>query len=104
MKSSIPLYSKRAFGGLWESYIKSAKHHMKRIMGNSYLTYEEFKTLINQRPITAPTKDLTDLTSLTPVHFLVGCSITSYPESNLTSISQNKLKLWKMVYQKQQHF
>ena len=29
------------FGGLWEAAVKSMKHHLRRVMGNSILTYEE---------------------------------------------------------------
>lgn len=32
------------FGGLWEAAVKSAKYHLSRILGNSYLTFEELNT------------------------------------------------------------
>ncbi|GFY35659.1 uncharacterized protein TNCV_2619501 [Trichonephila clavipes] len=35
-------------GGLWEAGIKSVKYHLKRALGRSRLTYEEFKTVIIQ--------------------------------------------------------
>ncbi|GFT30192.1 integrase catalytic domain-containing protein [Trichonephila clavipes] len=35
-------------GGLWESGIKSVKYHLKRALGRSRLTYEEFETVIIQ--------------------------------------------------------
>nr|XP_013190094.1 unnamed protein product [Amyelois transitella] len=31
------------FGGLWESAVKSTKYHLKRILGDSTLTFEEMK-------------------------------------------------------------
>ncbi|GFX87364.1 hypothetical protein TNCV_3369341 [Trichonephila clavipes] len=35
-------------GGLWEAGIKSVKYHLKRTLGRSRLTYEEFETVIIQ--------------------------------------------------------
>lgn len=35
----IPAYSPH-FGGLWETGVKSVKHHFKRVAGNAFLTYE----------------------------------------------------------------
>ncbi|UYV80526.1 hypothetical protein LAZ67_19000472 [Cordylochernes scorpioides] len=36
------------FGGLWEAGVKALKYHMRRIIGNQVLTYEEFWTLLVQ--------------------------------------------------------
>ncbi|XP_045479819.1 uncharacterized protein LOC123684569 [Harmonia axyridis] len=33
------------FGGLWEAAVKSAKHHLTRVIGEQKLTYEEFLTV-----------------------------------------------------------
>jgi len=35
----------RHFGGIWEAGIKSVKFHLKHIIGQQVLTYEEFLTL-----------------------------------------------------------
>lgn len=63
-------------GGLWESAIKSAKHHLKRVIGTNILTLAEFSTLttqveavLNSRPLTPLSSDPSDLTPLTPGHF-----------------------------------
>ncbi|GBM58691.1 hypothetical protein AVEN_256466-1 [Araneus ventricosus] len=36
------------FGGLWEAGVKSLKLHLKRVVGNTVLTHEEFSTLVTQ--------------------------------------------------------
>lgn len=36
------------FGGLWEAGVKSTKHHLRRIMKDRILTYEELSTLLAQ--------------------------------------------------------
>ncbi|GFV94032.1 integrase catalytic domain-containing protein [Trichonephila clavipes] len=51
-------------GGLWDAGIKSVKYHLKRALGRSRLTYEEFETVIiqvegilNSRPLTPISND-----------------------------------------------
>ncbi|KAK2578989.1 hypothetical protein KPH14_012648 [Odynerus spinipes] len=53
------------FGGLWEAAVKSAKHHLRRTIGDQRLTYEEFLTIctqveaiLNSRPLVAPSNDV----------------------------------------------
>lgn len=106
----IPSYSP-VFGGLWEAGIKSIKYHMKRVIGNTVLTYEELYTVIvqiegilNSRPLTPVSRDTDDMTYLTPGHFLTGAPLTSYPELNVMDSSIGKLSFWKQCTQMQQHF
>ncbi|GFW79842.1 uncharacterized protein TNCV_3898431 [Trichonephila clavipes] len=65
------------FGGLREAGIKSLKSHLKRVIGNTILTYEEFVTLVtkveailNSRPLTKISSDPNDYI-LTAAHFLL---------------------------------
>lgn len=106
----IPSYS-ATFGGLWEASVKQAKHHFKRVIGNSLFTYEEFHTimvmtegLLNSRPITQMSRDPEDFSFLTPGHFLIGRAISSIPEPDITVIPQNRLRLWRRCEQIKQHF
>ncbi|XP_015126370.1 uncharacterized protein LOC107047951 [Diachasma alloeum] len=74
-------------GGKWEAAVKSIKHHLKRTIGTSTLTYEEFATLLtqveailNSRPLCPLTNDPQDTSALTPGHFIIGEPLTAVPE------------------------
>lgn len=107
----IPGYSP-VFGGIWESGIKRVKHHLKRTIGENLLTYEEFYTVIvqiegilNSRPLTPMfASDVSDMSYLTPSHFLTGAQMLSFPEPDITSIPTNRLTFWKKCVQIQQSF
>ena len=67
------------FGGLWEAAVRSMKHHLKRVIGETTLTFEELSTLLttieaclNSRPISPISDDPTDLRALTPAHLIIG--------------------------------
>ncbi|XP_058791049.1 uncharacterized protein LOC131664177 [Phymastichus coffea] len=75
------------FGGLWEAGVKSFKHHLKRVLGDATLTFEEFSTLttqiealLNSRPICPLSNNPEDSTALTPGYFLIGKALTALPE------------------------
>ncbi|XP_017875322.1 uncharacterized protein LOC108622144 [Ceratina calcarata] len=55
------------FGGIWEAAVKAFKHHLRRVLGDSTLTYEEFATLatqieacLNSRPLCPLSSDPRD--------------------------------------------
>lgn len=92
------------FGGLWESGIKSIKHHMRRIMGNTNYTFEQLTTLfaqieacLNSRPMYAMSEDPNDLQPLTPGHFIIGEPLTKLPEPSLLHINIGRLSKWQLV-------
>ena len=70
MRVSLGILSPPAaphFGGLWESAVKSAKTHLRKIIGQRTLTYEEMTTVaaqieqcMNSRPLTpsGPTQNI----------------------------------------------
>ncbi|XP_054260373.1 uncharacterized protein LOC129000536 [Macrosteles quadrilineatus] len=98
-------------GGLWESAIKSSKYHLKRVIGDQILTLMELITLVtqveavlNSRPLTALSADPSDITALTPGHFLIGTSLVAVPEVNVSDIPDNRLKHWQTVQALHQRF
>lgn len=99
------------FGGLWESAVKSFKHHLLRVVKGALFTYEEFYTfcteieaILNSRPISPMSSDPNDLLALTPGHFLIGDSLTSLPDLELRDTPVNRLSQWQHIQQVKQHF
>ncbi|XP_024875128.1 uncharacterized protein LOC112456671 [Temnothorax curvispinosus] len=99
------------FGGIWEAAVKSAKNHLKRVVGDAALTFEEMYTVLaqieavmNSRPLTPISNDPNDLSYLTPGHFLVGDSLTSTPQQDVSRVPINRLSRWQRINQIYQHF
>ncbi|XP_043474389.1 uncharacterized protein LOC122506340 [Leptopilina heterotoma] len=94
------------FGGLWEAGVKSVKHHLRRVIGDHLLTYEEMNTflfqteaVLNSRPLSALTEDAEDFSALTPGHFLIGGPLMTIPEPNLEDIKTARLSRWQLLRQ-----
>ena len=75
------------FGGLWEAAVKSMKLHMRRIVGDVKLTFEEMTTVLSQieaclnsRPLVPFPSSEEGLDVLTPGHFLIGRPLESLPD------------------------
>ncbi|CAK1588736.1 unnamed protein product [Parnassius mnemosyne] len=99
------------FGGLWEAGVKSIKYHLRRILGNCNLTYEELNTVLvqiegvlNSRPLTPLSTDPDDLLPLTPGHFLIGRPINSLPSQNYEEVPSSRLSRYQRIQQLRQHF
>lgn len=99
------------FNGLAEAAVKSVKTHLKRVIGDSLLTYEELSTLlsqiescVNSRPLCSMSSDSNDFTSLTPGHFLVGQPLLSFPDENHIETKINWLTRWQLVQKMHQLF
>ncbi|KAL0893471.1 hypothetical protein ABMA27_013673 [Loxostege sticticalis] len=106
----IPCYSP-VFGGLWEAAVKSTKFHLKRVVQKSILTYEELNTvlvqiegILNSRPLLPMTSNSDDFTYLTPGHFLIGTSLTTYPDHDVSCTPVNRLKMWNVCNNMVQSF
>ncbi|XP_038117277.1 uncharacterized protein LOC119769333 [Culex quinquefasciatus] len=61
------------FGGYWEAGVKSVKTHLKRVLGKTPLSFEEYATvltqveaILNSRPLFAHSSDPTEPTAITP--------------------------------------
>ncbi|KMQ82668.1 hypothetical protein RF55_22199, partial [Lasius niger] len=90
------------FGGLWEAAVKALKHHLRRVLGETKLTFEEMATFLaeveaclNSRPLQALTDDPEDLDALTPGHFLIGAPLNAIPEPSLLDVPVNRLSRWR---------
>lgn len=99
------------FGGIWEAGVKSIKHHLKRIVGTRRLTFEELYTtltqieaVLNSRPLTEASDDPSDLTAITPAHFLIGRAMQTVPEPSYLNLKESTLSKWQLVQCMQQQF
>lgn len=99
------------FGGIWESGIKSAKYHVKRVVGAQAFTFEEFATLfcrieavLNSRPLCPISSDANEFDVLTPGHFIIGGPLLEVPEYDLTNTKLNRLSRWQLIQQSMQCF
>ncbi|XP_058817812.1 uncharacterized protein LOC131681118 [Topomyia yanbarensis] len=99
------------FGGIWEAGVKSVKYHLKRVVGETKLTYEEMTTflaqteaILNSRPLVQISDDPNDLEVLTPSHFLIGRSALSIPEPSYEKEKIGRLSRWQHIQLMREHF
>ncbi|XP_047022485.1 uncharacterized protein LOC124631893 [Helicoverpa zea] len=92
------------FGGLWEAGIRSTKTHLKKVIGDATLTYEELTTVLaqveaclNSRPITVLSDDPNDPLPLTPGHFLIGEPLLNLSDENYTNCNISSLDRWRLT-------
>lgn len=91
------------FGG-WESGVKLVKFHLKRVLGDVKLTFEDFNTIlieieaiVNSRPLwSIPTK-VDEYEALTPGHFLVFRALNTLPEPDLSHLAVNRLNQYQYL-------
>nr|CAH7749577.1 unnamed protein product [Callosobruchus chinensis] len=98
-------------GGLWEAAVKRAKFHLDRILNNNCLTFEQLATvfaqieaIMNSRPLTPLSSDPSDLSVLTPGHFLIHYPLLSVPQVDLTSVPSNRLTQYEGLQKLMQTF
>ena len=91
------------FGGLWEAAVKSFKTHLRKVVGNVKLTFEEMVTVLtqiesclNSRPLVALPPDDDGIEALTPGHFLIGRPMEALPDPALAYQSISILSRWQL--------
>jgi len=92
------------FGGLWEAGVQSFKSHLRKVIGSRTPSQSEFLTLLcqieaclNSKPLAALNDDPSDMSVLTPSHFLIGRPLISMPEESVLAINPNRLSRWQLV-------
>ena len=99
------------FGGLWEAAVKSAKYHLKRIVGKQILTFKEFNSVaiqfeacLNSRPMMQQYCHSPDgIQPLTPAHLMIGRSLMAYPETQI-DLTVAQTERWTLCQQMVQDF
>ncbi|XP_033231917.1 uncharacterized protein LOC117182913 [Belonocnema kinseyi] len=91
-------------GGLWEAEVNSAKHYLKRTIGEHNLTFEELSTVLveiqaclSSRPLYPLTNELDDLPVLTPAHLLLGSSMGLLPHAGIPDVPKNRLSRFQLL-------
>lgn len=100
------------WGGIFEAAVKSAKTHLKRVIGETPLTFEELTTVftkieavLNSRPLCSmSSRDPNNLEVLSPGHFLIGQPLTALPEHPYSDVKLHRLTRFQLVQQITQHF
>lgn len=87
------------WGGLWEAAVKSAKHYMTTVIGNTNLSLEAFNTVIIEIEAVINSRPLCPMS-----HFLIGSSLPSLPVKDLTAVPLNRLSRWQRCAQLKQGF
>lgn len=90
--------------------VKSMKYHLKRVISNTHLTYDELYTLLcqvefylNSRPLIPLSNERDDLQVLTPGHFLTGNAMMSAPEATVNEDVKCYRTRWLYLQSLQQH-
>ena len=99
------------FGGLWEAAVKSFKFHLKRIVGDIKVNFEELTTIttqieacLNSRPLTSLPENTGDIKALTPGHFIIGRPLEAVLDSSSSHQPMPESKRWHLCQTLVRHF
>ena len=99
------------FGGLWEAAVHSMKLHLRRIVSEVKLTFEELTAVLaqveaclNSRPLVALPADDDGIDALTPGHFLIGRPLEALPDPPDARKSLPLLHRWHLCQGIIKHF
>jgi hypothetical protein len=91
-------------GGVWERVIRSIRKILRAMLGNQVITDEVLRTtmsevqnILNSRPLTPLSNDVTDMEALTPNHLLLLRSNMSLPIGLCSSEDEYSRRRWKQV-------
>ncbi len=107
----IPEHSPH-FGGIWEASVKSFKKHLRRVVGEVKLTFQEMHTVLSQIeaclnsrpfvPVNHPDDD--GIETLTPGHFLICQPLMALPDPAISYQSISLLRRWHLCQSLVRHF
>ena len=106
------------FGGLWETAVKSAKSHLRKVVGKNVFTFEELSTVykviescLNSRPLVELSSDQSDFQALTPAMLVCGKQIRHLPmnvqeqlPATLPITETHPAKRWAHITKTASHF
>ena len=91
------------FGVLWEVAVKSLKTHLKCVVTNVKLTFEEFTTALTQVEACLNSRSLVSLPcdddgveALTPGHFLIGRPMEALPDPSFSYRTLSLFHCWHL--------
>ncbi|XP_055550504.1 uncharacterized protein LOC129733001 [Wyeomyia smithii] len=99
------------FGGIWEAGVESVKSHLKLVMAEQKLSFEQFSTvlaqieaILNSRPLVPMSEDPNDIDVITPAHFLIAREFQAIQEPSYEEIPLGRLSQWQLVQELKQRF
>ncbi|XP_038107028.1 uncharacterized protein LOC119766511 [Culex quinquefasciatus] len=91
-------------GGIWEAAVKSMKKHLRVVLGNTALTYEDLSTVLtqieaclNSRPLCQLSASPDSYEALTPGHFIINQPLNLLPEPDVSHIKEGRLDKWQRI-------
>ncbi|XP_039435277.1 uncharacterized protein LOC120417340 [Culex pipiens pallens] len=91
-------------GGIWEAAVKSMKKHLRVVLGNTALTYEDLSTVLtqieaclNSRPLCQLFASPDSYEALTLGHFIINQPLNLLPEPDISHIKEGRLDMWQRI-------